>query len=698
MGVSDERRGARQTGAPTLTLTRRQQKRARKHQHQQNQRRTAPPAARQTATTTTTAQQKAQRAKAQRPKAQQTVVVETAATVARDATPAAANAARPVRLQQRRENAAPEPRRTKRHEKPETADQPETRRDDSKRPPALRAIRRDVAEAGTREKPRDGKPRDETKPATGLLKVAKRTRPMPSVRPAQAADSPSTSGRRYPTLARMTAVKQKLGMADRGQVLEPGDPLPWETRERQEAEPPSRRWAASSDTALASSADEQMREPTATVARPSRQPVPTRRLRDEREHGRPAPQPTHDEAKATIRAPRFARPAPLPRAELATQVAVIHAGIAAAAALIGAGMLVLGVPGALWSLNLMVIAGAGGWLAYALEQRGDTHRMAGVILLVSQLAALGWLLALLGPRAALLAAVPALALLALRTSGQGAAIGAGAAAVVLYAGFSVLTLEGMLAPPGATLDAGAQALVDGMAVAAGLGATLYGALRVARNGNRMEAAAQARLHEARLLRARLVQLQQQVEDDGERLDAGLARALHGNGIPPVAADGALSPLAETVNATAERLQTLQRDREDRVRLEGAVHATTRAVERAWLGLPWSWPEWSGTAMDELVALLRTPRPREAQESWSEETPTLLQLPTLDRAMTPRPWESETGPVYPYVAKAVNGWSRPLGWPQTAGRMPEWMGGQMGQMGQMTPLPWNEWNQWPDWEG
>ena len=686
--MSNERRGARQMGAPALTLTRRQQKRARKQKYQ---RRTAPPAARQTATAQT-AQQKTQRATAH-----QAVVV---GTTARETMPAAESAMRPVRAQPRRENVTPEPKEVKRREKLEAAAQPETRRDDVKRRPALRAIRREATVTGTRDETHV-----ETQPEIKPLKVSKRTRPISTMHVARAGDSPSASGRRYPTLAHMAAAKQRPETADSGQAREPEDLLPWEIGEQQQAKP-RRIWTAPNGVAPVGSADEQETGLVATVARqprPARQAVPTRRLRDEMEHASEA-QPLRGESRAKIRVPRLARPAPLPRVDLTVSVAVAHAGIAAAAALTGAGMLVLGAPGALWPLSLMAIAGAGGWLAYGLAQHGDMRRIAGVVLMLSQLAALGWLLALLGPRAALLAVVPALALLALRTGGQGAAIEAGAAALALFAGYTVLTLNGLLTP-GIRLDAEAQALVDVVAVAAGLGVTLYAASRVASAGSRVEAAALARLHEARLLRARLAQLQQQVEDDGERLDAGLAQALHGNGIPPVAAEGALSPLAETVNATAERLKTLQRDREDRLRLEGAMRAVTRAVERAWLGLPWSWPEWSGTPMDELVALLRTPRPREAQESWSEETPTLLQLPTLDRMMTPLPWEhDETAPVYPvypYVAKAANGWSQPLGWPQTAGRMPAQPGGQieqMEQMGQVTPLPWNEWNQWPDWEG
>ena len=379
-------------------------------------------------------------------------------------------------------------------------------------------------------------------------------------------------------------------------------------------------------------------------------------------------------------------------------VAVAHAGVAAAAALTGAAMLVLNASGALWPLTLTVITGAGGGLAYALDQRRDGRRWDVAALLASQIGVMVWLLTLLGPRAALLTVVPALALLALRMVGRGAALAVVVGAFALYLAYAMLALGGVVAPV-VTLDAGGGMLADGLAAAAGLGATLFGLLHLASDRARMDMAAQARLYESRVLRARLAQLTQQVEDDGERLDAALGRALQGSGISAIAADGMLSPLAETVGAAADRLQTLQRDREDRLRLEGAVRAVTRAVERAWLGLPWAWPEWSGTPMDELVALLRTPRPsesREAAEAWSEETPTLLQLPALNRVPAPIPWGRETAPVYPYGARAANGWSQPLAQPYepfgTTSTPPARTGAQI------TPLPWNEWNQWPGWEG
>ena len=426
----------------------------------------------------------------------------------------------------------------------------------------------------------------------------------------------------------------------------------------------------------------------------ARRSVLTRRLANELPRAEHAEGFTGSNAGRATRRVRTLVPVSAPRSALVMPVAVTHASIAALAALAGATMLVLAVPGVYWLLSLTAIAGAGGWLAYALTQRG-AHRAAEAALLASQFGALVWLLALLGPRAALLAGIPALALLWLRMAGRGVAVATVITAFALYVAWTCLALAGAAAP-GLFLDAGGSALVDGLALALGLGALLVGLLDHSRARTRLESLAQARQHEALMLRARTARLTQQVEDDGARLDTALARALRGSGIPPLTAEGALSPLAETVGTVAERLMTLQRDREDRLRLEGAVRSVTRAVERAWLGLPWSWPEWSGTAMDELVALLRTPRPHEARvahDAWSEETPTLVELPALDRGMRPSRWDDSIPQIYPYGAKAANGWSQPLPSARAGARTPVQAGS-----GRITPLPWDEWNQWPTWEG
>lgn len=708
--MGDRRSGARQTGAPSLTLTRRQQKRARKQQYK---RRTAQPAANQATATqrsaasqTTATQQSAAPEKLERLEQAaptQSVRPEAAAT---SVVEIAARRERKQREQsQARKASGPkrqlEPRQAQQPTQPERSAGREMARQRAQPRTTARTVSQGVGRAaGAGE-------HDVTRPAVAsprVQRVSKQTRLIPSVRVAEATDSPAASGRKYPTLARMAAAPAQVEAPVATPRSHRRDKSAAQgSREARIGEQMARAERPTHDAAAASAWDQLKTEPVPVVSpasRKTRRPVPTLRLRDEPAAAAGAGRQPRNESNVPVPAPRHARPVPLPRTELATPVAVVHAAVAAIAALTGAALLVQGQPGALWALSLALIAGAGGWLAYALAQPSGGRRSAGQVLVTSQVATLAWLMALLGPRAALLAGVPALALLALRMAGRGAALGVVMASFVLYAAGTLLTLGGVLVPA-LSLDAGGQTLVDALALAAGLSAALFGLLNYASRTARAEQVTQARVHETHVLRARLAQLTQQLEDDGERLDAALAHALQGSGIPPVSADGALRPLAETVNAVADRLKTLQRDREDRLRLEGSVRAITRAVERAWLGLPWAWPDWSGTATDELVALLRTPRPhderegREARAAWNEETPTLLQLPALARGPMSRPSDAELPQAhpsaYPYGAKAANGWSQPLSPPFGVARTP------VRSSAQETPLPWSEWNKWPNWE-
>jgi hypothetical protein len=185
----------------------------------------------------------------------------------------------------------------------------------------------------------------------------------------------------------------------------------------------------------------------------------------------------------------------------------------------------------------------------------------------------------------------------------------------------------------------------------------------------------------------------------------------------------LSPLVERVIAVADRLEILQRDREDRVRLEGAVRQVSRALERGWLGLPWSWPDSSGTLLDELVALLRAPNPRQ-MPLWREETPPLVPIPTLNTGLTPRPWEAiDTSAVNPYVrhdsraglpaltnrpsfpdysdhhaiaafGNSGVGWPAPISGDNFAQQpTPE----PQPAYARANPLPWDEWDTWGTWD-
>jgi hypothetical protein len=85
---------------------------------------------------------------------------------------------------------------------------------------------------------------------------------------------------------------------------------------------------------------------------------------------------------------------------------------------------------------------------------------------------------------------------------------------------------------------------------------------------------------------------------------------------------------------AQRLVELAHDREERKRLESATRRLIRNIERAWLGLSWSWPEASGVILDDLVALLRTP-PSEPSQAPDTLIPTgQLVAPHLYRAWQP----------------------------------------------------------------
>jgi hypothetical protein len=190
-------------------------------------------------------------------------------------------------------------------------------------------------------------------------------------------------------------------------------------------------------------------------------------------------------------------------------------------------------------------------------------------------------------------------------------------------------------------------------------------------------------------------LRQWTEDQAARLQELLIAALYGRGEVPSVLEGPLSPLNATIELFSERLAILQRDREERLRLEAALLSLTRAMERAWLGLPWTWPGLSGTSLDQLVALLRAPTPRDLQsEATSQETSPLVPIPSLDPSVTPPPWEAPR--VHPRVYEHLSDltWSFAQSAPgedhlqheasEAPSRVP-------------SPLPWVEWDEWRNWD-
>jgi hypothetical protein len=283
-------------------------------------------------------------------------------------------------------------------------------------------------------------------------------------------------------------------------------------------------------------------------------------------------------------------------------------------------------------LAIAAVTLIGGIAGYALVTT-DRPAWAGALAMVAaQLAALALVFSVTGAQVAALLFAPAAAYLAQRMGGRTVAIISGAGAVMVYLVFVIVGLIW----PSAGLHDSALLFFNLVAAVGGTALLLVSLLTAATARERGEAAARARLYEVRLLRARLAEVRESTERNARALEEALVSALRGRGIEPVAAEGTLSAVAEITNDVADRLATLQKDREDRLRLEGAVRAVVRALERGWHGMPWAWPEPSGTQLDQLIAYLRTPRPREQGTPlpWGDEAPTIVPRPT--RAGISRP--------------------------------------------------------------
>ncbi|HEX9412264.1 MAG TPA: hypothetical protein VF916_02070, partial [Ktedonobacterales bacterium] len=315
-------------------------------------------------------------------------------------------------------------------------------------------------------------------------------------------------------------------------------------------------------------------------------------------------------------------------ARLVVRTALGHVFVGLAVAIAASGILLAGDELGYWLLGMAAITVCGGTAGYALLALRRTPTLGALALILAQLGALAVLFLAIGAQVAALLLVPAAGYLAFRMGGRVVAFVSGIGAVAVYGGVAVVFASGLSAPPPVTLPGEAQALFDGVAAVVGIGLLLAVLVTIVDTRARSEAAARARLYELRLVRARMTGFRARAEEDGQVLETALTSALRGRGIEPITADGALSPVAEAVNAVADRLETLQKDREDRLRLEGALRTVVRTMERGWLGLPWSWPEPSGTMLDELIVLLRTPRPQERSTPavWPDETPTFVPRP------------------------------------------------------------------------
>ncbi|HEY7850011.1 MAG TPA: hypothetical protein VIC27_08095 [Ktedonobacterales bacterium] len=321
-----------------------------------------------------------------------------------------------------------------------------------------------------------------------------------------------------------------------------------------------------------------------------------------------------------------------------------------------------------WALALALIAGVGAAVGYACAQIGRP-RLATLALALSQLGALTWALGLLGPRAALLTLAPASAALALRGAGRLSAVAAALGWMTFFIVAEALTLSGALTPSLALSGVGA-ALVDvalplvGLWLAVSILNSLYvSRLNVVARGRAVE-------HAALLTEAQLDRLRTQTEDDADALRRALGEALRGEQPERVYARGALSVVADEVNAMADRLIDLRYDRAERKRLESATRRLTRVIERAWLGLSWSWPDATGTILDDLLALLRTPPPPDTPDLLDDTTPTgQVVAPHLFRGWQvaePDPTAQRTQPGLPSLPSIPSAPSLPSLWPSDPG--------------------------------
>lgn len=494
----------------------------------------------------------------------------------------------------------------------------------------------------------------------------------------------TTQTKKYPTLAKIAAVRRPAraeeAIAEADVAGEPGRDVTDASNATEQSEPLLE---------MDSSASEVETHPLR-----ARRPTVTPRLQATRDDAaiatmrEQAHEPDTEESLAA-RYHAHSRPHPLSEIDLTVPVAGAHAAIAAMAALAGATLLVRGASGAIWPLTLTAIAGLGGWLAYALGQQPAYRRVAGAALTLSQVGVLLWLMLVIGPRSSLVALAPAVALLALRMSGLLAAIAGSVLAVAAYLTVSLLSVSQRVTAPVRVSQTGGV-LFDVAAASIGVGVALVALDLWHRQQARLDQQARGRLREARTLRTQSAHDRRQIEEDVRGLEDALAEALRGQGSQTPRVTPELEAVAECITVVAERLRTLQQDREDRLRMEGALRSLIREVERAWLGLPWAWPAPSGTTLDELVALLRAPRSHEAPPSWPEETPTLVPIPSAI-SQPSRPWDVVSPSDFAWNSRPRD----PLYAQLTLGL--DETDPSRAAPAHPSLLPWREWDMWADWD-
>lgn len=320
---------------------------------------------------------------------------------------------------------------------------------------------------------------------------------------------------------------------------------------------------------------------------------------------------------------------PLPEADLVVPTAAVHTALAVVAAGAAAVFALQGQSElAVSALLLTGILGVGAGLAYTFADTFASRRAGGAILIVAELGALWWSFLLIGYRPSLLLLIPGLVVLAMRMSGRLAGLLMATGAALLYCGSSWASFNGYFQPR-LPLDGGTLLFIDTAVVLVGIACLAWSLLDLHDSQTRALAFARAKRYESANLREQLSKLRRETEDDAEELQAALGNALTGDATKPPTLRGILSPLSEAASVLAERIQTLQRDREERVRLEGALHRMILAAQRKHLGLPWNWPQESGTLADELIAVLPGPKAAPRPGTLEKELESLAQVSEFD---------------------------------------------------------------------
>jgi hypothetical protein len=251
-----------------------------------------------------------------------------------------------------------------------------------------------------------------------------------------------------------------------------------------------------------------------------------------------------------------------------------------------------------------------GALAWRQMVAGRTASSAWLLLL-NELLALGLALVAIGPHFEIFALLPGALLLAALLADYGIALVGGALAFMLYATMIVLGQVGH-AQPVALLPTGTQVWLD--LVLVGCGMALLG-LVVALAARRLGAAQfaeAAALYRVEALERRAQTKRIAIDADAIAMQTQITRAMRSGSAQPVTTCEDLAPLARMVNTVTKRIPGLLRDREERIRLERAVQSLTTALETAWAGFTFTWPEPSGTSVDRLVAMLRPQRATEQE--------------------------------------------------------------------------------------